>query len=331
MKRTSKRLQTPRLLLSLLAIVLVNWAPAQLAIGQGNQPGSNQNTGSPETGFSQAELQQLAENDAATSDAIEAPTSTGVRNSLNFLSLLMEGGWLMIPIAAMSLLVVAMSLERFVAVRSTSLLPRGLRREIRKAPDQAAATVPPVLYTASIRYRSAAGRILHDVIMKSGRPIPEAEATIADGCQREADRLYGNVRWLSLAAAVTPLIGLLGTVWGMIIAFYNTTQLGAGVNKAEYLAEGIYVALVTTLGGLAVAIPAAIFAHFFEGRITRLMAKIDAELRNLLPVLERLEGKGRFDASTQQFVRRLDEAAEPQDKAGLARKTRNQDVTGAAS
>ena len=60
-------------------------------------------------------------------------------------------------------------------------------------------------------------------------------------------------------------MGLLGTVWGMIRAFHDTAQLAPGQNKADYLAEGIYVALVTTLAGLAVAIPAAIFSHYFEG------------------------------------------------------------------
>jgi biopolymer transport protein ExbB len=103
--------------------------------------------------------------------------------------------------------------------------------------------------------------------------------------------LYANVRWLSLAAAVAPLLGLLGTVWGMIVAFHQTTQLETGQNKADFLAEGIYVALVTTLGGLAVAIPAAILAHYFEGRIQALFHQTDELLFNLLPQIERYEGR----------------------------------------
>jgi biopolymer transport protein ExbB len=142
------------------------------------------------------------------------------------------------------------------------------------------------------------------MLLKVGRPIPEAESAIAGGMQREADHLYGNVRWLTLAAAVTPLIGLLGTVWGMILAFQRTTELGAGKNKAEFLAEGIYIALITTLGGLAVAIPAAIFAHYFEGRITKMLALIETELRRLIPRLESVEGKTRYDISSRGLVRR---------------------------
>ena len=112
--------------------------------------------------------------------------------------------------------------------------------------------------------------------------------------EREAGKLYANVRWLNLAAAITPLMGLLGTVWGMIRAFHDTTQLSPGQNKADYLAEGIYVALITTLGGLMVAIPAAIFAHYFEGRIQSLFLQIDEMLFSLMPQIERFEGKVRF-------------------------------------
>ncbi|GAB5404081.1 MAG: MotA/TolQ/ExbB proton channel family protein [Aureliella sp.] len=276
----------------LLVIVALGCIPTSLATAQASDP---------DPGFSQEELQQLA---APTQSSSSEPTksSAGLRNSLNFLTLLIEGGPLMIPIGLMSLLVVAVTLERFVSLRRGMLLPGSLKREIRNAGNHPPAASMTVLFSATQHRKSAAGRMLRDVVLKAGRPIPEIESVISEGAQREADYLYGNVRWLSLAAAVTPLIGLLGTVWGMIIAFYNTTQLGAGMNKAEFLAEGIYVALVTTLGGLAVAIPAAIFAHYFEGKITRTLAIIDAQLRNLMPILESLEGKGRFNAASQQFT-----------------------------
>jgi len=135
-------------------------------------------------------------------------------------------------------------------------------------------------------------------LLKVGRPQAEVERAVAEASDREASRLYGNVRWLNLAAAVAPLMGLFGTVWGMIWAFFRTTQLQAGQNKADFLAEGIYVALVTTLGGLAVAIPAAIFSHYFEGRIQSLFYSIDELLFNLMPQIERYEGRLRMNRQT---------------------------------
>lgn len=248
-----------------------------------------------------SELQRLANEAAANRAAPPAPQPADVQgSSLNVLELLREGGGIMVVIGIISLLVVAVAFERLFALRRGKLYPGGLRREVRKAVDAPGEFQPQVLFDSASRYRCVASRILKDMLQKVGRPIPEVEAAVAEASQREADRLYSNVRWLTLAAAVSPLIGLLGTVWGMIIAFHDTTQLGAGSNRAEYLAEGIYVALVTTLGGLVVAIPAAIFAHFFEGRIMHMIALIDSELRWLIPRFEVLEGRVRYDLSPQR-------------------------------
>jgi biopolymer transport protein ExbB len=132
------------------------------------------------------------------------------------------------------------------------------------------------------------------MLLKIGRPHSEVEHAVAEASEREAERLFANVRWLNLFAAVAPLTGLLGTVWGMIRAFYDTTQLPPDQNKAEFLAEGIYIALVTTLGGLVVAIPAAVLAHYFEGRVIKLFHEIDELLFNLMPQIERFEGRMRM-------------------------------------
>jgi biopolymer transport protein ExbB len=77
----------------------------------------------------------------------------------------------------------------------------------------------------------------------------------------------------------------------MIQAFFETANLQPGANRADYLAEGIYKALVTTFAGLSVAIPAAILAHMFEGRIQRLFRELDGYVAKLLPQLERFEGR----------------------------------------
>jgi|LakMenEpi03Aug12_release.lakeMendotaPanAssembly.Ray.scaffolds.fasta_scaffold01066_29 biopolymer transport protein ExbB len=251
--------------------------------------------------ISQEELQELAA-DPTQSTGSQATRSTPA--GLNLLKLLIDGGVLMIPIGLMSLLVVAVAMERSLALRRNRLFPRRLRREIRRAIDDEAILSPAELYRTAELLPSAASRVLMDIVGKVGRSIPEIETTISESIQREADRLYSNVRWLNLAAAVSPLLGLLGTVWGMIIAFYNTTQLTSGTNRAEFLAEGIYVALVTTLAGLVVAIPAAILAHYFEGKITKNLGLVDVELRRLTARLEHYEGRTRFDITSRGVTAR---------------------------
>lgn len=295
-----------------MAIVLATFTTQSSWAQSAPTPQNSDGEAASDISLSQDDLRRLASEAANNQEqSSAAKPDAGMQSSLNFLGLLIDGGPLMIPIALMSLLVVTMSLERFFALRRGRLLPGGLRREIRRASQDIDGMSPEALWKTSEKYTSATSRILQDVLLKSGRPIPEAEAAISEGAQREADKMYANVRWLTLAAGVTPLIGLLGTVWGMILAFYNTTQLGAGMNKAEHLAEGIYVALVTTLGGLAVAIPAAIFAHYFEGRITRMVGKIESELHRLIPRLEALECKTRYDFSAQGFTQRETQQESP--------------------
>ncbi len=267
-------------------------------------------------GLSQDELQRLAA-EANTSSAAKPEPNAGLNSGLNFLTLLLQGGSIMIPIGVISLIVVALSIERWLALRKSKLFPSRLKRGIDLMLDTPKSIDPQEVYQLALRFPSVASRVIESMLPKVGRPVAEIEQTASEACQREADRLYGNVRWLTLAAAVTPLIGLLGTVWGMIIAFYNTTQIGPGKNKAEFLAEGIYIALVTTLGGLAVAIPAAIFAHYFEGRITFMIGRVEEHLKRLIPRFERFEGKVRYDMQLQGLVpRERTSSAEQRSEAG---------------
>ena len=217
------------------------------------------------------------------------------QGGINLWRLLVSGGVFMLPLVLMSLLTVTFTIERFIALRKNRVLPPGLVRGLGELAGSGKEFDPREAYRLCQRYPSAAANVIRAMLLKVGRPHSEVEHTVREVSQREADRLYGNVRWLVLAAGVSPLLGLLGTVWGLIQAFYDTTQLAPGQNKAEQLAQGIYIALVTTLTGLVVAIPAAIFAHYFEGRLKALFHQVDEMLFHLLPQIERFEGRVRFN------------------------------------
>ncbi len=152
------------------------------------------------------------------------------------------------------------------------------------------------------------------MLVKVGRPQVEIENAVSEATQREATRLMQMTSWLSLAAAVAPLIGLLGTVWGITQAFYDTTQLAelnAGQNRGVALANGIYVALVTTMVGLMIAIPAAILSHFYENRIVQRMNDIEEMVFNLSPQFERYEGQVRFTQGLDDPQVSADEHSKP--------------------
>ena len=218
-------------------------------------------------------------------------TQQGQQRTPGLLGLIFKGGALMIPIFLMSLLVAMFGIERGIGLRRARVMPQELVDGLSQLSTSPGGFDPRKAYRLCQRFPSSAANVIRAMLLKVGRPHAEVEHAVSEASEREATRLYANVRWLTLAAAVTPLLGLLGTVWGMIVAFFNTTLLQAGQNKFDFLARGIYVALVTTLGGLAVAIPAAILAHYFEGRIQELFHQIDELLFNLLPQIERYEGR----------------------------------------
>ncbi len=232
---------------------------------------------------------------ADTPPAIPAspPPGPNSKDEINILELLISGGSFMIPLAFLSILVVTVSIERALALRRSRVIPQELITALGRL-STAGGFDPRKAYRICQEHPSATANVIRAMLLKVGRPHSEVEHTVAESSQREAERLYANVRWLTMSAAVAPLIGLLGTVWGMIIAFHDTTRLAPGQNKADFLAEGIYIALVTTLGGLCVAIPAAIIAHYFEGRIQSLFHQINELMFNLLPQIERYEGRVRF-------------------------------------
>lgn len=235
----------------------------------------------------------LADAALAPAPPVEAPDAMP-DSAEAILELFLKGGWLMAPIVLMSVVVLAVACERMLGLRRGRIRPRKLVDTLRRQIDDGDLD-PQRAYNACRRSRSALSRVVIAALSKIGRPHAEVEAAAADALQNEADRMYGNVRTLNLAAAVTPLMGLLGTVWGMIESFFVTANAAEGTDKATALAEGIYVALMTTFAGLAVAIPAAVLAHYFEGRILRSLRRVESLMTVLLPRIEALEEGSRID------------------------------------
>jgi biopolymer transport protein ExbB len=124
-------------------------------------------------------------------------------------------------------------------------------------------------------------------LLRVGRPLSEVEKAMEDGAARELAELRSRSRPLSVAANVAPMVGLLGTVVGMLEAFRVASQ--AGLGKAELLAEGIYLALETTVAGLLIAIPALLLASFISSRGERLVRELADHLTRVLPVFVKLE------------------------------------------
>jgi len=206
--------------------------------------------------------------------------------------LFVAGGLLMWPIVAMSLVVVTFGIERSIALRRGRFVPRGLREGIEQLGASGGLDAVRLTRLCS-DHPSVAAEVLRAMLARAGRPLPEIERAAEVAKEREASRLYANVRPIALAVTVTPLLGLLGTVQGMIIAFYTTATLDTSANRTAELARGIYVALITTFAGLCVAIPAAVIAHWLEGRIQRGFRAVDDVVDTVLVAAGRADARAR--------------------------------------
>ncbi len=230
----------------------------------------------------------------AGSSAEPATSASANERAINIFELAIAGGIFMIPIAGMSLLAVAMTIERLLGLRASRVLPSGLVTGLGQLAGPQGTFDPRKAYRLCQQFPSAAANVIRVMLLKVGRPLTEIEAAVHQASQREADRLYANVRWLNLAASLSTMLGLIGTIQGMIMAFHQMTVMGADANRVTVLAAGIYTALVTTFAGLAVAIPALFVSHCLEGWIQSYFRQIDELIFSLLPQLERYEGRVRF-------------------------------------
>ena len=208
--------------------------------------------------------------------------------------LAVQGGIFMIPIALCSIVVVAYWIERRVGLRRAKVMPRELLIALQKLNQENNGIDPRLAYDVCQQFRSPMANVIQAAILKVGRPQAELEKAVEDAVSREADNLAQNIRPINIAVSIAPLLGLLGTVQGMIMAFMvisTTTAVGAA--KGQELAQGIYTALVTTFSGLCVAIPAIVVANMLEQRIDRLLRGMEDVFNEIVPLFERFEGKWR--------------------------------------
>lgn len=219
----------------------------------------------------------------------------GIPQPLPFLwDLAVQGGVFMIPIALCSVVVLAYAIERRIALRKGQIIPQGLLKTLQKLNQETNGIDPRLAFDVCQKYRSPLGRVLQAAVLKVGRPQAELEKSVEDAVGREADLMAQNIRPINVVASISPLIGLLGTVQGMIMAFMViSTSTSTGSAKGQELAQGIYTALVTTFAGLCVAIPAIIIANLLEGRIERLLRGMEDVFNEIVPLFERFEGKWR--------------------------------------
>ncbi len=192
------------------------------------------------------------------------------------------GGWVMVPIVGCSILAIAIMLERAWILREPRVAPADLVPEVWRL--HTVSGLDPVALRR-LRAGSPLGRVIAAGISHAHQPRREMLERIEEVGRIEALGLERYLNTLGTIAAITPLLGLLGTVLGMIDVFSTIDASGLGDNRA--LAGGIGEALVTTGAGLTVAIPTVVAHRYLRGRVNRLIVAIEREALKLAEVISR--------------------------------------------
>lgn len=191
------------------------------------------------------------------------------------------GGWLMWPIAACSVIAAAIVVERGWTLRRSRIMPDKLVTGIWQLYRQGQLTDERI---DEIREASPLGRMLAAGLANRNHSREVMKEAIGDAGRHVVAQLGRYLNTLGTIASVAPLLGLLGTVFGMIDIF--GVIMNAGTGNAGLLAGGISTALLTTAAGLSVAIPTLLFHRFLESKVDRIALDMEEQALRLVEVLK---------------------------------------------
>ena len=192
----------------------------------------------------------------------------------NMLQILRDGGLMMLPIVFCSVVLMIFIFERTVSLRRGRVIPGPfVKRFILQL--QEGQLKPDEALDLCIENHSPIAEVFAAAVKKWNRPCVEVEQAVLDAGERVANGLRKYLRIFNGISTICPLLGLLGTVVGMIQAF-NAIATSDAMGRPEMLADGISKALLTTAAGMTVAIPAIIFYLYFVSRVDRHIIDIDA-------------------------------------------------------
>ena len=197
------------------------------------------------------------------------------------LELLKAGGWLMLPIVLCSVAALAIVLERAWALRRSVIMPDNLVGQIWQLHKRRLLDDDRI---DEIREGSALGRMLAAGLVNRFHSREVMKEAISDSGRQVVADMERYLNALGTIASVTPLLGLLGTVIGMIDVF--AVIMDAGVGNPAVLAGGISQALITTAAGLSVGIPSLMFYRYFNNRVDKLIIAMEEQALRLIEVMK---------------------------------------------
>ena len=193
-----------------------------------------------------------------------------------------KGGWLMWPLLALGGVTVFIFVERWLAIRKASGLDMNFMNRIRDfiVDGKIAAAIDLCKSTDT-----AIARMIEKGIERIGRPMSDIQTAIENVANVEVAKLESGLPWLASISGGAPMIGFLGTVVGMVQVFIDMSANQTGGIELAQLSAGMYVAMVTTVGGLIVGIPAYFAHNYLVARVEKMVFRMEATTIAFMDIL----------------------------------------------
>lgn len=207
--------------------------------------------------------------------------------SFSLIDMAFKGGWIMIPLLLLSILTIYIFGERWWALRKASQIDENFMRNIHDYIHEGKIKAAINLCQSQ---ETPIARLIEKGIERIGRPLTDIQTAVENMGNVEISRLEKGMPYLATIAGGAPMLGFLGTVIGMIQAFYNMSQAGSNVD-ITLLSGGIYTAMVTTVAGLIVGILAYFGYNYLTARIDDIVYKMESNTIEFMDLLHEPAGK----------------------------------------
>ncbi len=201
--------------------------------------------------------------------------------TMSFGELFLAGGWLMWPLLILGGVAVFIFVERFMAIRKASKVDMNFIRRIRDLIGEGKTAAAVDMCRSN---GTPIARMVEKGIERMGRPMGDVQTAIENVANLEVSKLENGLPFLATIAGGAPMLGFLGTVLGMVEAFMNLSQAGGTVDMS-LLSGGMYVAMITTVAGLIVGIPAYFGYNYLVARIEKLVFRMEANSIAFMDIL----------------------------------------------
>lgn len=227
---------------------------------------------------------QITQPAAALTDTIlkttaQAPQPTAI--SLSIWELALKGGWIMLPIALMSVIAVYIFVERYIVINRASKDEHNFMNNIRDFIHNG--RIDSALSLCK-NNQTPIARMIEKGIIRIGKPLNDINAAIENVGKLEVSKLEKKMAALATIAGAAPMLGFLGTVTGMVQAFYDMSMAGNNIDIA-LLSGGIYQAMITTVAGLIVGILGYICYNILVARVEKVVFILEARATEFMDLL----------------------------------------------